>query len=172
MIILISGGGSSLLCKSRVPLKDLQFSTDLLLKSGADINEINTIRKHLSFVKGGQLVKNCKSKIISLIISDIVGENGFIFAVEAAPRVARQLVYLTEERKNIAPLLMDANKPEQYLAFVTEVDFLYQDIAQKNQVEIFLKNLMFLKKGGYGVLCIKARSIDVTRNPSFIFKEV
>ena len=53
LIVLISGGGSSLLCKPRSNIEDLQKITNLLLKSGANIEEINTIRKHLSFVKGG-----------------------------------------------------------------------------------------------------------------------
>jgi glycerate-2-kinase len=74
LIILISGGGSALLAKPRVELKDLQKTTDLLLKSGANINEINTIRKHLSFVKGGQLIKDVKCQTLSLIISDIIGD--------------------------------------------------------------------------------------------------
>lgn len=74
LLVLISGGGSSLLCKPRVNLEDLRKTTDLLLKSGADIKEINTVRKHLSFVKGGQLVKQTKAKIVSLILSDIVGD--------------------------------------------------------------------------------------------------
>jgi len=74
LIVLISGGGSSLLTKPKVSLKDLQQTTSLLLKSGANINEINTIRKHLSFVKGGQLASSAKCKIISLIISDIIGD--------------------------------------------------------------------------------------------------
>jgi len=74
LLVLISGGGSALLCKPRVDLKDLQQTTDLLLKSGADINEINTIRKHLSFVKGGQLVTTSKGTVVSFIISDIVGD--------------------------------------------------------------------------------------------------
>jgi glycerate 2-kinase len=74
LLVLISGGGSALLCKPRVDLKDLQQTTDLLLKSGADINEINTIRKHLSFVKGGQLATATKGTILSLVISDIVGD--------------------------------------------------------------------------------------------------
>jgi len=79
LIVLISGGGSALLCRPRVCLKDLQQTTDLLLKSGADINEINTIRKHLSVVKGGQLVKSTKCTVVSFIISDIVGDPiGFI----------------------------------------------------------------------------------------------
>ena len=74
LIVVISGGGSALLCKPRTDLKDMQKTTNLLLKSGADINEINTVRKHLSFVKGGQLIKNVKCKVVSLIISDIVGD--------------------------------------------------------------------------------------------------
>jgi glycerate-2-kinase len=74
LIVLISGGGSALLCKPRISLKNLQKTTDLLLKSGADINEINTIRKHLSLIKGGQLAKLTKATIISLIISDIIND--------------------------------------------------------------------------------------------------
>ncbi len=74
LIVLISGGGSALLCKPRVDLEDLQNTTDLLLRCGADINEINTIRKHISYVKGGQLAKYAKGVVVSLVISDIVGD--------------------------------------------------------------------------------------------------
>jgi glycerate-2-kinase len=74
LLVLISGGGSALLCKPRVSLEDLQETTNLLLESGADINEINTIRKHLSTIKGGQLAQLTKGKVISLIISDIVDD--------------------------------------------------------------------------------------------------
>jgi glycerate 2-kinase len=74
LIVLISGGGSALFTKPRVSLDDLKSITELLLKSGADINEINTVRKHLSTVKGGQLAASCKGTIVSLIISDIVGD--------------------------------------------------------------------------------------------------
>ncbi|KYK20496.1 hypothetical protein AYK21_06195 [Thermoplasmatales archaeon SG8-52-2] len=74
IFVLISGGGSSLLCKPRVNINDMNLTTDLLLKCGANINEINTIRKHLSYVKGGQLVYFTRCTIISLIISDIIGD--------------------------------------------------------------------------------------------------
>jgi len=78
-----------------------------------------------------------------------------------------------EERKNITPLLASANHPEKYRDNICEVDIIYQDIAQKNQTEIFLKNIdVFLKKGGFAFLCVKARSIDVTKKPDFIFREV
>jgi glycerate 2-kinase len=72
VIVLISGGGSSLFCKPRIPLPDLQNTMNLLIRSGATINEINTIRKHLSLVKGGQLAQQTKAVILSLIISDVV----------------------------------------------------------------------------------------------------
>lgn len=74
LIVLISGGGSSLFCKPKVDLKDYQKINNILLKSGADIKEINTIRKHLSYVSGGQLASLAKCTIISFIISDIIGD--------------------------------------------------------------------------------------------------
>ncbi|MBW2974997.1 fibrillarin-like rRNA/tRNA 2'-O-methyltransferase [Candidatus Woesearchaeota archaeon] len=106
-------------------------------------------------------------------VSDIVGEEGFVFALDFAPRVMRDMVFLCEERKNIAPILADANKPETYMDKVCEADVVYQDIAQRSQVEIFLKNVeLFLKKGGYCLLAVKARSVDVTKKPKAIFNEV
>lgn len=106
-------------------------------------------------------------------VSDIVGNNGVIFALDFAPRVLRDLIFLAEKRNNIAPILADANKPETYGHLICEVDTLFMDVAQKNQVEIFLKNCrIYLKKGGFGLLALKARSIDVTKNPKEIFKQV
>jgi fibrillarin-like pre-rRNA processing protein len=106
-------------------------------------------------------------------VSDIIGNDGFIFAVDIAPRVMRDLIFLCYQRKNIAPILADARKTEILKERVFTVDVVYQDIAQKNQVEIFLKNVdLFLKSGGYALLALKARSIDVTKQPKQIFKEV
>ena len=106
-------------------------------------------------------------------VSDIVGKEGFVFAVEFSPVVTRKLVFLCEERKNIAPILEDANHPERYKDYVSEVDVVFQDVSQRNQVSIFLKNYnAFLKKGGFGLLALKARSIDVTKKPKQVFNEV
>ncbi len=106
-------------------------------------------------------------------VSDIVGEKGFVFALDFAPRVVRDLVFVCEKRKNVAPLLEDAAHPEIYKERVSMVDVVFQDIAQKNQTEIFRKNCeMFLKKGGKCMLSLKARSVDVTEKPSVIFKRV
>ena len=105
-------------------------------------------------------------------VSDIVGNEGFIFAVDIAPRVMRDLIFLCYERKNIAPILCDANKVDALKERVSQVDIVYQDVAQKNQLDIFLKNAdLFLKSNGYALLAVKARSIDVTKHPRQIFKE-
>ena len=73
LVCLISGGGSALVTAPYVSLSDVQALTSLLLASGAPIDEINTLRRHLDRVKGGGLVRATKAKIISLILSDVIG---------------------------------------------------------------------------------------------------
>ena len=77
VLCLISGGGSALLISphEHISLKDKQQITGLLLRAGADINELNTVRKHLSAVKGGRLAEIAfPATITSLIISDVIGD--------------------------------------------------------------------------------------------------
>ncbi len=104
-------------------------------------------------------------------VSDIASD-GRVYAVEFAPEPMKHLILLAQERRNIIPLFYDANHPEEYSNWVGRVDIVFQDIAQKNQVEIFINNCVFLKKGGIGMLALKARSVDVTKKPWMIFKEV
>lgn len=76
IIFLVSGGGSSLLAMpNEITLDDKIFVTNLLLKSGASIQEFNCIRKHLSKIKGGKLVENMKCQGISLVMSDVEGDD-------------------------------------------------------------------------------------------------
>ncbi len=91
LIILISGGGSALLCHPRVNLKNMQHTTELLLHSGATITEINTIRKHLSHVKGGQLLRYTPARCISFIISDVVGDP--VEFIASGPSIADTTTY-------------------------------------------------------------------------------
>ncbi len=103
-------------------------------------------------------------------VSDIVKEKGVIFAVEFAPRVARDLYLLSKKRKNIFPILADANLPLTYYPFLTKVDLVFQDIAQPNQVDILVKNIYYyLKKGGYFMLAVKSRSIDISKKPKEVY---
>ncbi len=76
LLCLFSGGGSSLLSApvANVTVNDLQNITQQLLRSGATIQEINIIRKHLSAIQGGKLAKMCNAPILALIISDVVGD--------------------------------------------------------------------------------------------------
>lgn len=106
-------------------------------------------------------------------VSDMIGEKGLLFGIDPAPRVMRDLVFLAEERKNIIPILADANHPETYIDKVCLADIVYQDIAQRNQADIFSKNCqIFLKKDGYGLLAVKARSVDIRKKSKDIFSEV
>jgi glycerate 2-kinase len=73
LVCLISGGGSALVTAPYVPLEDLQTLTALLLSGGARIDEINTLRRQLDRLKGGGLARATKAKIVSLILSDVIG---------------------------------------------------------------------------------------------------
>lgn len=106
-------------------------------------------------------------------VSDIVGWEGKIFGIEFSPRVLRELVPLVEERRNIIPILGDATKPEEYRALVTKVDVIFEDVAQPTQAKILIDNAKaYLKSGGYGMISVKSRSIDVTKEPEEVFREV
>lgn len=77
LIVLLSGGASSLLPApvAGVTLADKQRTTRLLLRSGATINEINVVRKHLSSVKGGGLAASTRARIVTLLLSDVIGDD-------------------------------------------------------------------------------------------------
>lgn len=74
VLFLISGGGSALFEKPLIPVEEMQDITKQLLACGADITEMNTIRKRLSAVKGGRFAEACPAKIYSVVLSDILGD--------------------------------------------------------------------------------------------------
>ncbi len=93
LLALISGGGSSLFVypAEGVNLKDLIRTNELLLRSGATIGEVNTVRKHLSRLKGGRLAKAVKGKVISMLISDVVGDD--LSSIASGPTVPDPTTY-------------------------------------------------------------------------------
>jgi glycerate-2-kinase len=100
VICLISGGGSSLMAlpKEGITLKDKKKLNNLLLKSGASINEINTVRKHISGFKGGQLAKKIyPATMINLFLSDVIGDR--LESIASGPTVPDPTTY--QESKNI-----------------------------------------------------------------------
>lgn len=94
--------------------------------------------------------------------SDIVGDKGAIYAVEFSERTARNLIHLAAARNNILPVIDDARHPTRYASVVAgPIEVVYQDVAQPNQADILYENLKtFCSFGAWGMLAIKARSID------------
>jgi glycerate-2-kinase len=94
LICLISGGGSALmpLPAKGLSLPDKQKTTQLLIKSGARIDEINTVRKHLSEIKGGRLAEKLyPATVVSLIVSDVVGDR--LDSIASGPTVPDSTTY-------------------------------------------------------------------------------
>ncbi len=109
-------------------------------------------------------------------LSDILHDEGVIYAVEIAPRVMMEFINrLVKYRKNVIPLFYDARIPEEYLDVVDkDLDLLYCDVAQPDQTKIALDNAdVYLKSGGRLLIAIKARSIDAVMPVKEIYdKEV
>jgi fibrillarin-like rRNA methylase len=107
--------------------------------------------------------------------SDILGNNGTVYAVEFSERTARELIQLAAARNNIVPVVEDARHPTRYASVVAgPIEAVYQDVAQPNQASILYENLKtFCSFGAWGMLAIKARSIDSAADLDEIYsKEV
>ena len=103
-------------------------------------------------------------------LSDIVS-NGIIYGVEFAERSMRQLIQNTDKRKNVVPILGNANFPESYAnSIFTPIDLVYQDVAQPNQAQIAIENCnYYLKDNGILILAIKSQSIDSVQKSEKIY---
>ncbi|MGC9529750.1 MAG: glycerate kinase type-2 family protein [Candidatus Bipolaricaulaceae bacterium] len=99
VVVLISGGGSALLTLPAhgVSLEDLQATGELLLRSGAGIQEVNAVRKHLSQVKGGQLARlAAPAQVVALILSDVPGDR--LDAIASGPCVPDPTTFADAQR--------------------------------------------------------------------------
>lgn len=159
------------------------YGEELIVDDNDEYRVWNPKRSKVS----AMLKKNCRnfpfkadSKILYLgaasgttasHISDIASD-GIIYAVEFSPRSFRGLIKLSEDRKNLIPILADARHPERYRHLVGNVDVVYQDISQKDQVGIFIKNLNQFLSSGYGIIMVKSRSLDVSARPKEMFRKV
>lgn len=103
-------------------------------------------------------------------VADIASQ-GQIYCIEFSNRAFRDLLNVAKTRKNIFPILENANHPERYKPLIGKIDVIYQDISQRDQTGIFINNArQFLDINSYGILMIKSRSIDITKSPGEIFK--
>jgi fibrillarin-like pre-rRNA processing protein len=106
-------------------------------------------------------------------VSDIVGEQGAVFAVEFAQRTMRELIeQVCSQRLNLSPILADARHPSGYRSLVPPVDAVYCDIAQPEQARILADNCdLFLRETGSAMIAVKSRSVDVTMSPGAVFSQ-
>jgi len=107
-------------------------------------------------------------------VSDLVGEEGMVYAVEFSQRAGRDLINTAKKRVNVVPIVEDARHPQRYRMLVPMIDVVFADVAQPDQARIVAINShMFLKNGGHFMISIKANCIDSTVEASVVFaKEV
>lgn len=103
-------------------------------------------------------------------VSDIVGPEGLVYAVEFSHRSGRDLINVAKKRTNIIPIIEDARHPHKYRMLVGMVDTIFADVAQPDQARIVAINAHhFLKNTGHIVISIKANCIDSTAEPEAVF---
>ncbi|XP_053620976.1 rRNA 2'-O-methyltransferase fibrillarin [Plodia interpunctella] len=103
-------------------------------------------------------------------VSDVVGPEGLVYAVEFSHRSGRDLINVAKKRTNIIPIIEDARHPLKYRMLVGMVDTIFADVAQPDQARIVSLNAQhFLKNGGHFVISIKASCIDSTAQPEAVF---
>jgi rRNA 2'-O-methyltransferase fibrillarin len=103
-------------------------------------------------------------------VSDVVGPEGAVYAVEFSHRSGRDLVNMAKKRPNVIPIIEDARHPQKYRMLVPMVDVVFADVAQPDQARIVgLNSQYFLKNGGFFVISIKASCIDSTAPPEAVF---
>ncbi len=102
-------------------------------------------------------------------VSDIVGEEGRVYCVEFSPQAMRDLLLLAEHRANLYPVLADARLPDTYKE-VEVVDIVYEDVADRSQTDILLRNFDFFKAKHF-LIALKARCIDSAALPRKVYNE-
>ncbi|MCX9011242.1 MAG: fibrillarin-like rRNA/tRNA 2'-O-methyltransferase [Candidatus Methanoperedens sp.] len=173
-------GSKRLATKSLIPLRDEKTITF----EGEEYRIWDPYRSKLAAIilKGSSIGIKKDSSVLYLgaangttvsFVSDIVSE-GTVFAVEFSTRAMQDLIRVSTPRMNLVPILADARHPVSYKNMVTEVDIIYQDVAQREQAEIAMRNAgLFLKQDGLLVLMIKSRSIDsVKKTSEIVDKEI
>lgn len=169
--------------RNLVPRKDV-YGERLIRHKGGEYRVWDPFRSKLAaaILKGAETVPihaghrvlylGAASGTTASHVSDIIGESGYMYCVEFASRTMRELVNnVGRFRHNISPILEDARFPERYSALLEKVDSIYCDIAQPEQAKVLADNAdPFLKANGWIMLAIKAQSIDVTEQPSKIYK--
>lgn len=103
-------------------------------------------------------------------VSDMVGPEGMVYAVEFSHRCGRDLTNMAKKRPNVVPIVEDARQPLKYRMLVGACDVIFADVAQPDQARIVALNAsMFLKNNGWFVISVKATCIDSTAKPEAVY---
>merc|ERR1712176_1180419 len=103
-------------------------------------------------------------------VSDMVGADGVVYAVEFSHRSGRDLTNMAKRRPNIVPIVEDARQPQRYRMLIGMVDVIFADVAQPDQARIVTHNAsFFLKNNGWILISIKASCVDSTASPEAVF---
>ena len=176
------GGRTVLLTRNLAPGKRV-YGEELVLRDGVEYRAWDPFRSKLAAAilkglpddiigRGSRVVYlGASTGTTASHVSDLVGAGGVVVGVEFAPRVAREFVeHVARGRGNVVPFVSDARDPSRYA--VVSADVVYCDIAQPDQTEIAMANCgRLLKKGGALLLVVKARSIDVLKEPEEVYSE-
>jgi len=103
-------------------------------------------------------------------VSDLVGPEGAVYAVEFSKRSGRDLVNMAKKRTNVIPIIEDARHPQKYRMLVPMCDVVFADVAQPDQARILgINAAMFVKNRGHFVISIKASCIDSTKPSEMVY---
>jgi len=103
-------------------------------------------------------------------VSDMIGPEGVVYAVEFSHRSGRDLTNMAKRRANVVPIVEDARQPQRYRMLIGMVDVIFSDVAQPDQARIVTLNASyFLKNDGWVLISIKANCVDSTAAPEAVF---
>lgn len=183
IIALISGGGSALLPypMEDITLSQLQKTNELLLSSGATINEINVVRKHISMIKGGKLSDSAyPAMVISLIISDVIGDD--LSSIASGPTSPDNSTY-EDAYSILKKFIIDSKVPSPVIETlingmngkIPETPILKSKVFSKTHNRIILNNLLALKAGekeaidsGYHTLILSSAIEGESKNAGIL----
>jgi len=175
--------GKSIYTKNLLPGKRV-YGERLQKEDGAEYREWDAHRsKYCAALKNG-LAKNIFFSGATVLylgsaegttvshVSDIVGEEGAVFCVDISEIAMKKLAALAEERQNLYPIISDAQLTNNYKEyFDKKADTMFQDISQRNQADIFVRNAPLLKKDGLGAIAIKTKSISQSKAKEDVLEE-
>uniref|UniRef100_A0A8C0NP57 Fibrillarin like 1 n=1 Tax=Canis lupus familiaris TaxID=9615 RepID=A0A8C0NP57_CANLF len=184
-VFLYRGAEDALVTLNMVPGQSVYGERRLTVTAGGVKQEYrawNPFRSKLAAaILGGvdQIHIKPKSKVLYLgaasgttvsHVSDIIGPDGLVYAVEFSHRAGRDLVNVAKKRTNIIPVLEDARHPLKYRMLIGMVDVIFADVAQPDQSRIVALNAhTFLRNGGHFLISIKANCIDSTASAEAVF---